>query len=98
LFNFKITMKTHVLVSGAGPVGLDGSALKLSLSGFKVTVFETASELNSDLRASTFHPPTLDMLEQFGLAQELISQGSLHATPSNVIAKRVWWLSLIWSS
>ena len=67
-------MKTHVLVSGAGPVGLI-SALKLSLAGFKVTVFETASELNSDLRASTFHPPTLDMLEQFGLAQELISQG-----------------------
>jgi len=67
-------MKTHVLVSGAGPVGLV-SALKLSLAGFKVTVFETANELNSDLRASTFHPPTLDMLEQFGLAQELISQG-----------------------
>jgi len=67
-------MKTHVLVSGAGPVGLV-SALKLSLAGFKVTVFETASELNSDLRASTFHPPTLDMLEQFGFAQDLISQG-----------------------
>jgi 3-(3-hydroxy-phenyl)propionate hydroxylase len=67
-------MKTHVLVSGAGPVGLV-SALKLSLAGFKVTVFESASDLNRDLRASTFHPPTLDMLEGFGLAQELISQG-----------------------
>ena len=67
-------MKTHVLVSGAGPVGLV-SAIKLSLAGFKVTVFESASDLNRDLRASTFHPPTLDMLEGFGLAQELISQG-----------------------
>jgi len=67
-------MKTHVLVSGAGPVGLV-SALKLSRAGFKVTIFESAADLNKDLRASTFHPPTLDMLESFGLAQELIQQG-----------------------
>ena len=68
------TMKTHILISGAGPVGLV-SALKLSLAGFKVTVFESAPELNMDLRASTFHPPTLDMMAIFGLTDDLISQG-----------------------
>ncbi len=68
------TMKTHILISGAGPVGLV-SALKLSLAGFKVTVFESAPELNMDLRASTFHPPTLDMMASFGLTDDLISQG-----------------------
>jgi len=67
-------MKTHVLISGAGPVGLV-SALKLSLAGFKVTVFESAQELNMDLRASTFHPPTLDMMASFGLTEQLIDQG-----------------------
>ena len=68
------SMKTHVLISGAGPVGLV-SALKLSLAGFKVTVFESADQLNMDLRASTFHPPTLDMMATFGLTDQLISQG-----------------------
>ena len=67
-------MKTHVLISGAGPVGLV-SALKLSLAGLKVTVFESAPTLNMDLRASTFHPPTLDMMASFGLTEQLIEQG-----------------------
>jgi 3-(3-hydroxy-phenyl)propionate hydroxylase len=67
-------MKKHVLISGAGPVGLV-SALKLSQAGFKVTVFESSSGLNMDLRASTFHPPTLDMLAPFGLTDQLIPMG-----------------------
>jgi 3-(3-hydroxy-phenyl)propionate hydroxylase len=67
-------MKNHVLISGAGPVGLV-SALKLSQAGFKVTVLETSSGLNMDLRASTFHPPTLDMLAPFGLTDQLIAMG-----------------------
>jgi len=67
-------MKNHVLISGAGPVGLV-SALKLSQAGFRVTVFESSNALNMDLRASTFHPPTLDMLAPFGLTDELIPMG-----------------------
>ena len=67
-------MKYHVFISGAGPVGLV-SALKLSQAGFKVTVFESSGELNRDLRASTFHPPTLDMLAPFGLTDDLIPMG-----------------------
>jgi 3-(3-hydroxy-phenyl)propionate hydroxylase len=66
--------QTHVMIVGAGPVGLV-SALVLGQAGIKVTVVEASDVLNQDLRASTFHPPTLDMLASFGLTQELIAQG-----------------------
>ena len=59
---------------GAGPVGLV-SALLLANQGVKVTVLESAPALNRDLRASTFHPPTLDMLAPLGLTDELVAQG-----------------------
>lgn len=64
----------HVLIAGAGPVGLV-SALVLGRAGLRVTVIEGASGLNEDLRASTFHPPTLDMLAPYGLTEALVSQG-----------------------
>ncbi len=68
------TPQAHVVVAGAGPVGLV-SALLLANQGVKVTVLESAPVLNRDLRASTFHPPTLDMLAPLGLTDDLISQG-----------------------
>jgi len=64
----------HVLIAGAGPVGLV-SALTLATAGISVTVFERHTKPQDDLRASTFHPPTLDMLARFGLTDELVSQG-----------------------
>ncbi len=64
----------HVLIAGAGPVGLV-SALVLGRAGLRVTVIEAASELSGDLRASTFHPPTLDMLAVYGLTDSLVRQG-----------------------
>ena len=68
-------MKTpHVVIAGAGPVGLV-SALVLGRAGVRVTVLETSPVLNADLRASTFHPPTLDMLARYGLTDALIAQG-----------------------
>jgi 3-(3-hydroxy-phenyl)propionate hydroxylase len=62
------------MIVGAGPVGRV-SALVLGQAGIKVTVAESSNSLNEDLRASTFHPPTLDMLSRFGLTEALISQG-----------------------
>jgi 3-(3-hydroxy-phenyl)propionate hydroxylase len=59
---------------GAGPVG-PVSALLLANQSVKVTVLESAPALNRDLRASTFHPPTLDMLAPLGLTDELVAQG-----------------------
>lgn len=64
----------HVLIAGAGPVGLV-SALTLATAGISVTVFERHTNPQEDLRASTFHPPTLDMLARFGMTDELVSQG-----------------------
>jgi len=34
-----------------------------------VTVLEANASLSDESRASTFHPPTLDMLEQLGVAK-----------------------------
>ena len=64
----------HVLIAGAGPVGLV-SALTLATAGIAVTVFERNTAAAEDLRASTFHPPTLDMLARFGITDELLPQG-----------------------
>lgn len=51
------------------------SALVLGRAGIAVTLLESASGLSMDLRASTFHPPTLDMLARYGLAQTIVPQG-----------------------
>ncbi len=67
-------MNSHVLIAGAGPVGLV-SALTLATAGVAVTVFERSTSAPEDLRASTFHPPTLDMLARFGISDDLIPQG-----------------------
>lgn len=64
----------RVLVAGAGPVGCS-AALYLARQGIPVTVIEAGNELPVDLRASTFHPPTLDMLDDLGVVDKLIAQG-----------------------
>jgi 3-(3-hydroxy-phenyl)propionate hydroxylase len=67
-------MKPHILIAGAGPVGMV-SALVLGHAGVAVTLLEGASSLSMDLRASTFHPPTLDMLDRYGLSKTIVPQG-----------------------
>lgn len=64
----------RVLIVGAGPVGLV-MALRLDAFGIPCTVIEAAPGPQRDLRASTFHPPTLDMLDEYGLAAPLIALG-----------------------
>lgn len=66
--------KDRVLIVGAGPVGLVAAASLLS-EGIPVTLLEATADLAADLRASTFHPPTLDILERLGLADKLIERG-----------------------
>ncbi len=67
-------MTERVLIAGAGPVGLVAAA-RLVRRGIPVTVFEASAELSEESRASTFHPPTLDMLADLGAANDLIKQG-----------------------
>ena len=64
----------RVLIAGAGPVGLTAAAGKVE-AGIPVTVLEAGTALSEESRASTFHPPTLDMLDGLGAAAELIAQG-----------------------
>src|SRR5689334_21674006 len=51
------------------------AATHLARSGVPVTIFEQGSTLSEESRASTFHPPTLDMLHALGAAESLIAQG-----------------------
>ena len=64
----------RVIVVGAGPVGLV-AATALSAQAIPVTIVEAHEDVPEDLRASTFHPPTLDLLDRFGISQELLPQG-----------------------
>lgn len=69
-----MTATNRVLIAGAGPVGLV-AAVSLLEQGVPVTVLEASSDLAVDLRASTFHPPTMDFLDALGLAEGLIARG-----------------------
>jgi 3-(3-hydroxy-phenyl)propionate hydroxylase len=69
-----VSIQERVFVAGAGPVGLVAAA-NLVRAGVPVTVFEAGADLSTESRASTFHPPTLDMLHALGAAQPLIAQG-----------------------
>jgi len=64
----------RVIVIGAGPVGLT-AALALAKHDIPVLVLEAEPALPRDMRASTFHPPTMDLLERFGIVDELIGLG-----------------------
>ncbi len=64
----------RVLIAGAGPVGC-AAALALAHAGVPVCLVEALDAPAMDLRASTFHPPTLDMLEALGVVAPLIEQG-----------------------
>jgi 3-(3-hydroxy-phenyl)propionate hydroxylase len=64
----------RVIVVGAGPVGMV-AATALVAQGIPVVVVEENADIVQDLRASTFHPPTLDFLERLGVTSILIEQG-----------------------
>ncbi|MFN2643748.1 MAG: FAD-dependent oxidoreductase [Burkholderiales bacterium] len=64
----------QVLIAGAGPVGL-AAANALADAGIELLVLEAEPQLPENLRASTFQPPTLDLLARFGATQQLIDMG-----------------------
>ncbi len=66
--------KQEVIIAGAGPVGLS-AAMALASAGVKVRLYEKEKQLIDDPRATTFHPPTMDMLEPFGVASVMVEQG-----------------------
>ena len=81
----------RVIVAGAGPVGLT-AALVLADGGAEVTLLEKRGGLNTASRASTFHPPTMEILDRLGCATPLLEEGALvdriqYRTPAGVFAE-----------
>ncbi|MFE0646877.1 FAD-dependent oxidoreductase, partial [Streptomyces sp. NPDC058877] len=78
-----------VVVVGAGPVGLT-TALVLAQGGVPVTVLESGPALSTASRASTFHPATLDLLDELGVASALRAAGrEVHEIQWRDLAQRV---------
>lgn len=66
--------EVEVVVAGAGPVGAV-AATALARAGVDVLLVEAGPCCHEDLRASTFHPPTLEMLQSLDLLEPLLAQG-----------------------
>ncbi len=64
----------RVLIAGGGPVGALAAFL-LARKGIPVTVLEAEPGLVIDYRASTIHPPTLDLLEGTGATEAMVEMG-----------------------
>ena len=79
-----------VLIAGAGPVGL-AAANVLADAGIELTLLEAEPRLPENLRASTFQPPTLDMLARFGATQRLIDMGRV--APKLQYRDRAGWVA-----
>src|SRR2546428_6382883 len=60
----------QVIVAGAGPVGLL-TALALAKQDVSVLVLEAEPGLSFDLRAGTYHPPSLEMMAPYGITEEM---------------------------
>src|ERR671936_1178870 len=80
----------QVLIAGAGPVGL-AAANVLAAAGVEVTVLEAEPRLPENLRASTFQPPTLDLLARFGASAKLIEMGRV--APKVQYRDRAGWVA-----
>lgn len=65
-----MTAKQKVIIAGAGPVGLL-TALALARQDVPVLVLEAEPALSIDLRAGTFHPPSLEMMAPYGITAEM---------------------------
>ena len=66
-----MTTRPQVIVVGAGPVGLL-CALALAKREVAVLVLEAAPALTVDLRAGTYHPPSLEMMAPYGITGEML--------------------------
>jgi 3-(3-hydroxy-phenyl)propionate hydroxylase len=71
-------MMSEVIIVGGGPVGCC-LAFLLAQRGVEALLVEQEAGVSRELRASTFHPPTLDMLAPFGITDTLIARGEICA-------------------
>jgi 3-(3-hydroxy-phenyl)propionate hydroxylase len=66
--------KDRIVVVGAGPVGL-AATLALARRNIPTVLLAAEPELMMELRGSTFHPPTLDLLDEFEIVPRMIEVG-----------------------
>jgi 3-(3-hydroxy-phenyl)propionate hydroxylase len=69
-----MTQSRPVIIAGAGPVGLL-AALVLASNDVPVLVLEAEAGLTHDLRAGTFHPPTLELMAPLGITAKMHETG-----------------------
>jgi 3-(3-hydroxy-phenyl)propionate hydroxylase len=69
-----MTNRLPVVIAGAGPTGLM-CALALRKQGIPVVLFEAEPALTHDLRAGSFHPPTLEMMAPYGITDKMHETG-----------------------
>ena len=62
------------MIAGAGPTGLM-CALALAKQDVPVVVCEAEQTLTHDLRAGSFHPPTQEMMEPYGITARMHETG-----------------------
>ena len=63
-----------VLIVGGGPVGMTAMAA-LVQAGVPTVLVEATPTVQTDWRASTFHPPTLELLATLGIAEQMLAEG-----------------------
>ena len=66
--------RERVIVAGGGPVGLM-TALGLAHAGVPVLLIEQEPALTVDLRAGSYHPPTLEAMAPYGITARMHERG-----------------------
>lgn len=69
-----MTQRKPVVIAGAGPTGLM-CALALRAQDIPVVLLEAEEALTHDLRAGSFHPPTLEMMAPYGITDRMHEEG-----------------------
>ena len=67
-------MSDRVIIAGGGPVGLF-TAINYAHHGIPITLIEEEPQVCQHIRAGGFHPPSVDMMEECGLAARMKEVG-----------------------
>jgi 3-(3-hydroxy-phenyl)propionate hydroxylase len=81
-----------VVIAGAGPTGLM-CALALRAQNIPVVICEAEPGLTHDLRAGSFHPPTLELMAPYGITAKMLETGikvrhwQIRSKPGDIVAE-----------